>query len=207
MAITREETAVIFANYARATGYTLPVTRNAVTFADDASIGVIYKNAVKAMQQAGIMMGEQNNRFNPTGTATRAEVSTMLHRYIKLTIDPATAQGWVKNDDGRWMYYKNGAAVTGWQIIDGVKYYFYSTGALQTGWVKDDAGSWRFYSGNTMLVGWRDIGANGSSKRYYFTRDGIMAAGKWLEIDGKWYYFYDDGSLADSAKIGPIPQK
>lgn len=28
-----------------------------------------------------------------------------------------------------------------------------------------------------------------------------MVSGKWLEIDGKWYYFNADGSLAKSTKI------
>ena len=199
-AITREEIAVIFANYAKATGYKLPVTREAVTYADASSIGSIYKAAVTAMQQAGIMMGEQNNRFNPKSNATRAEVSATLHRYIKLTIDPATAQGWAKNDAGQYLYYKDGKALTGTQTINGVKYFFNTDGTLKTGWVKD-GGNWRFYSGNIMLVGFWNIGANGNNKTYYFTKDGIMVSGKWLEIDGKWYYFYADGSLAKNTKV------
>lgn len=200
-AITREEIAVIFANYAKATGYKLPITREATTYADAASIGSAYKTAVTSMQQAGIMMGGTGNKFNPKSSATRAEVSSMLHRYIKLTIDPDTAQGWAKNDDGQFLYYKGGKPVAKTQNIDGVKYYFNDNGTLKTGWVKDDAGNWHFYSGNTMLVGFWDLGANGESKRYYFTKDGTMIAGKWLEIDGKWYYFNADGSLAKSTKI------
>ena len=200
-AVTREEIAVIFANYAKATGYTLPITREAITFADSASIGSSYQTAVKAMQQAGIVMGGSGNRFNPKSGATRAEVSSMLHRYIKLTIDPATAQGWAKNDAGQYLYYRDGKALTGWQTIGGVKYYFETTGNLKTGWVKDDAGSWYFYSGSTRLTGWRDIGANGSNKRYYFDTNAVMVSGKWLEIDGKWYYFNTDGSLARNTEI------
>ncbi|ADY55224.1 S-layer domain-containing protein [Syntrophobotulus glycolicus DSM 8271] len=153
-AVTREEIAVIFTNYAKATGYTLPVTSEATAYADNSSIGSTCKTAVTAMQQAGIMMGGANNRFNPKSSATRAEVSAMLHRYIKLTIDPATAQGWAKNDAGQWLCYKDGKALTGWQTIDGVKYYFNANGTLKTGWVKDDSGSWHFYSGNKMLRGW-----------------------------------------------------
>ena len=195
-AITREEIAVIFVNYAKVTGYKLPVTREATAYADASSIGSTYKTAVTAMQQAGIMMGETNNKFNPKSNATRAEVSAMLHRYIKLTIDPATAQGWALNDDGQYMYYKDGKSLTGTQTIDGVKYFFETTGALKTGWVKD-GGNWRYYSGNKAAVGWLDI----SDKRYYFTKDGIMVSGKWLEIGGKWYYFYADGSLAKNTKV------
>ncbi|MEA4847019.1 MAG: S-layer homology domain-containing protein [Clostridiaceae bacterium] len=194
--ITREQMAVMMQNYAKATGYKLPVTREATTYADASSIGSIYKTAVTAMQQAGIMMGGTGNKFNPKASATRAEVSSMLHRYIKLTIDPATAQGWSLNDAGQWLYYKDGKALTGTQTIDGVKYFFETTGALKTGWVKD-GDNWRYYSGNKAAMGWLDI----SDKRYYFTKDGLMVSGKWLEIDGKWYYFYADGALAKSTKV------
>lgn len=159
--VTREEIAMILLNYAKATGFTLPVTREAAVFADSNRIGGTYKNAVKAMQQAGIMMGKRNNRFNPQANVTRAEFSAILHRYIKLTIDAATAQGWAKNDDGQYLYYKDGKAFTGW----------------------------------------RDIGSNNVNKCYYFTKDGIMIFGRWREIDGKWYYFNADGSLAVSTKI------
>jgi hypothetical protein len=195
-AITREEIAVIFANYAKATGYKLPVTREATTYADASSIGSIYKTAVTAMQQAGIMMGGTDNKFNPKTSATRAEVSSMLHRYVKLTIDPTTAQGWALNDAGQYLYYKDGKAFTGTQTIDGAKYFFNTDGTLKTGWVKDGE-NWRYYSGNEATVGWLDI----SNKRYYFTKDGLMVFGKWLQIDSKWYYFYADGSLAVSTKV------
>lgn len=199
-AVTREEIALILQNYAKATGYKLPVTREVIIFADNSSIGSSYTAAVKAMQQAGIMMGGTGNKFNPKAGATRAEVATMLHRYVKLTIDPATAQGWAKNDDGRYMYYKDGKPLTGWQTIDGVKYNFFANGTLQTGWVKD-GNNWRFYSGNKALVGWWNVGSETSKKRYYFDVNAVMVSGKWLQIDGKWYYFYSDGSLAVSTKI------
>ena len=199
-AITREEIAVIIANFAKATGYTLPVTREATTYADASSIGSTYKTAVTAMQQAGIMMGGASNKFNPKLNATRAEVSSMLSRYIKLTIDPDTAQGWTLNDAGQYLYYKDGKVLTGTQTIEGVKYVFNTDGTLKTGWVKD-GDNWRFYSGKTMLVGFWDLGTNRNNKTYYFMKDGLMVSGKWLEIDGKWYYFNTDGSLARSTKI------
>ena len=146
------------------------------------------------------MMGGTSNQFNPQSSATRAEVSSMLHRYIKLTIDPSTAQGWAKNDAGQYLYYKDGKALTGTQTIDSMKYFFETTGVLKTGWVQD-GNNWRFYSGNIMLVGFWDLGANGSNKTYYFDTYGNMVSGKWLQIDGKWYYFNADGSLAKSTKI------
>ncbi|WP_283674649.1 hypothetical protein [Butyricicoccus sp. Marseille-Q5471] len=29
---------------------------------------------------------------------------------------------------------------------------------------------------------------------YYFTSDGVLVSGKWLQIVGKWYYFYSAGT-------------
>jgi hypothetical protein len=83
-AITREEIAVIIANFTSATGYTLPINDEKIAYGDASSIGGPYKTAVTAMQQAGIMTGNTDKKFNPKSNATRAEVSSMLYRYIKL---------------------------------------------------------------------------------------------------------------------------
>ena len=128
--VTRQQMAVIMANYAKAMNYTVPKTREAVTFTDSANIASWAKDAVKAMQMAGVIMGKDGNRFDPTGTATRAEVAVVLHRYVELVIDPATAQGWEKNDSGVWMYYEDGKAVTGEKTIDGTTYHFDAKGLL-----------------------------------------------------------------------------
>lgn len=159
--VSREEIALIFSNYIKACGYSLPIVREDISFTDKDDIGSSYQDAVKVMQQLGIMMPEEDNRFNPKAKVTRAQVSMMLYRLIKLTIDPDMAQGWAVNDLGQRMYYKDGKALTGWQVIG---------------------------SGDNM-------------KRYYFTEDAIMVTGKWLELEGKWYYFNTDGSLAVSTKV------
>ncbi len=128
--ITREQMAVIMANYAKAMGYTVPKTREAVTFADASSISTWAKDGVQAMQMAGVLAGKGNNRFDPTGTATRAEVATVLQRYVELVIDTNTAQGWDRNDSGKWMYYVDGKAATGKKTVDGTTYHFDAKGQL-----------------------------------------------------------------------------
>ena len=159
--ISRQDIAVMTQNYARATGYKLPVSRQSITFADEAKIPAYAKDAVKAIQQAGIMQGKSSNTFDPKGNATRGEASTILRRFVELVIDEGTARGWVQNDAGQWQYIgENGKPVIDWLTAEGGKY------------------------------------------QYYFTTDGIMVAGKWLEIEGKWYYFNANGSLARSTKIG-----
>jgi hypothetical protein len=37
------------------------------------------------MQKAGIISGKEGNLFDPQGTATRAEVSSVLRRFVELT--------------------------------------------------------------------------------------------------------------------------
>ena len=128
--ITRQELAALMVNYAKAMKYTLPKTREAVTFADDANIGSWVAEAVKAMQMSGVMNGKNENRFDPTGTATRAEAAAVLRRFVELVIDPATAQGWDQNDSGVWTYYVDGKPVTGEKTIDGTTYHFDAKGLL-----------------------------------------------------------------------------
>ena len=156
--INREQMAVIMANYAKKLGYDLPKTLRAVTFADNAQISSWAKDAVKAMQQAGILAGKANNRFDPKGTATRAEVATVLRRFVKIVIDPQTANGWQQNDSGQWSYYRNGEPVKG-LLSDDQKWY------------------------------WLD------------KTTGMMFAGGWKQINGKWYYFYTDGTMAVNTTI------
>ena len=130
--ITREDMAVMMVNYAKATGYTLPVSRQAATFADDAKISAYAKDAVKAIQQTGVISGKPNNLFDPQGNATRAEASTILRRFVELVIDEGTARGWVQNDAGQWQYINtNGKAVTSnWLTSGENKYYFDDKGVM-----------------------------------------------------------------------------
>ena len=169
--ISREQMAVIMANYALACGYTIPKTREAVIFADTSSIGSWAKDAVKAMQMAGVLNSKDGNRFDSQGTATRAEVSAVLHRYVELVIDPATAQGWTQNDAGQWLYYENGKPITGWKQVDGKWYYLDTAGLMQSG-------------------GWKQIGG----KWYYLYADGSMAVS--TKIDG--YEVGPDGAWKES---------
>jgi hypothetical protein len=85
-----------------------------VTFADNAQISGWAAKEVKAMQQAGILAGKSGSKFDPQGTATRAEVATVLRRFVEIVIDPQTALGWMQNHSGSWQYMKNGKLATSW---------------------------------------------------------------------------------------------
>jgi len=123
-AISREQMAVIIANYAKVIGFDLPKVHTENTFADHTKIGAWAKDAVKSVQMAGIISGKDGNIFDSQGTATRAEVSAVLRRFVELAISSDTAQGWTMNDSGKWMYYENGKPVTGKKNIGGSTYTF-----------------------------------------------------------------------------------
>ena len=168
--INREQMAVIMANYAKKLGYDLPRTLKAVTFADNANISSWAKDAVRAMQQAGILTGKNGNKFDPKGTATRAEVATVLRRFVEIVIDSQTANGWQQNDSGQWSYYRNGKPVKGW-LSDDQKWYWLvkATGMMFAGGWKQIDGKWYyFYPDGTMAVNTTidgyTIGSDGARK-------------------------------------------
>ena len=168
--INREQMAVIMANYAKKLGYDLPQTLKAVTFADNAQISSWAKDAVRAMQQAGILAGKNGNKFDPKETATRAEVATVLRRFVEIVINPQAANGWQQNDSGQWSYYRNGAPVKGW-LSDDQKWYWLdrATGMMFAGGWKQIDGKWYyFYTDGTMAVNTTidgyTIGSDGARK-------------------------------------------
>ena len=94
--INREQMAVIMANYAKKLGCDLPKTLQAVTFADNAQISSWAKDAVKVMQQAGILAGKNGNKFDPKGTATRAEVATVAPMAVATIIPTVLSWRWYR---------------------------------------------------------------------------------------------------------------
>ncbi len=99
--VTREQMAVMMQNYAKVIGFTLPKFHAENTFADSTKIYDYAKGAVKIMQMAGVISGKNGNIFDPQGTATRAEVSAVMRRFIELAISSDTAQDWTMNDSGK----------------------------------------------------------------------------------------------------------
>ena len=86
--VTREQMAVMMTNYAQQMGYAIPTPLAAVTFADNDTISAWAAKEVAAMQRAGIINGKDGNRFDPQASATRAEVSAVLRRFVESVIVP-----------------------------------------------------------------------------------------------------------------------
>lgn len=85
--ITRQDMSVMISKYAaNMTKEALQSTNSEVKFADEQNISGYAKDAVTAMQKAGIINGVKNTlgsySFNPRANATRAEAATMIANYI-----------------------------------------------------------------------------------------------------------------------------
>ena len=119
------------------------------------------------MQRAGILAGKDNGRLDPKGTATCAEAAAMLRRFVEITVDPQTANGWTENDSGTRFYRRDGKPVTGW-LKEEENWYWLDNG------------------GTPFINGWKQI----DSKWYYFCSDGKMAVN--TVIDG--YSLGPDGA-------------
>jgi len=180
--ITHEQIAVMMANYAKSSGYTLPTVKKAAAFTDSAKISDWAKDAVTAMQKANIIIGKDSRRFDPQGSTTRAEAAAILHQFVENVISSRSAEGFSNSstDLNKRVYYtQNGNALTGWQTINGARYYFSGDNVMHTGWLSIDKKQYRFY------------------------RNGKMIAGKWVQIGSKWYYFRKDGTLMTSSVLSP----
>ena len=65
-------------NYLKFKGADLEFNNNKIDFTDDSQLSSWAKDAVYYMQQTGIISGMPDGSFRPRGTATRAEVATIL---------------------------------------------------------------------------------------------------------------------------------
>jgi hypothetical protein len=83
--VTRQDLAVILLRYTEYAGEQFPTTRQLVTFADENQIADYAQNAVQTLYTGNIISGKPNDLFDPSGSATRAEVAAVLHRLAEKT--------------------------------------------------------------------------------------------------------------------------
>ena len=81
--ITREQLTAIFYRYADYKGYKLTITGNLDKFEDADKITDYAKTVMQWAVGNGLIKGKSENLLDPQGTATRAEISAMLHRFVE----------------------------------------------------------------------------------------------------------------------------
>lgn len=71
--------------YASAAGFNTTATANLNSFTDSASVATWAETAMQWAVGTGLIKGDENGALNSTGTATRAEVATVIVRLLELS--------------------------------------------------------------------------------------------------------------------------
>ena len=82
-AITREQLAAILRNYAAYKGLDVSASGSLSTFTDAASVSDWAKESVEWAVGSGLLGGYEDSTLQPQGTTTRAEVASVLQRYLE----------------------------------------------------------------------------------------------------------------------------
>lgn len=81
--ITREQMAAILYRYAQFKGYDVSNTGNLSGYTDAAQVSEWARTAMGWANAQGLITGNTATTLNPTGSATRAEVATILMRFVE----------------------------------------------------------------------------------------------------------------------------
>lgn len=81
--ITREQMCLMLVNYMEHKEITLDVSDEEVSFTDADQIADWAKEAVEFCAGAGLVQGPGDGTFNPKGTASRAEVATLITNFVR----------------------------------------------------------------------------------------------------------------------------
>ena len=81
--VTREQIATIIARYSKLQDLSSE-DQIETTFADSNAISDWAVDSVRYCRQIGLILGDDNNQFNPQNSTTRAETAAILYRYMQM---------------------------------------------------------------------------------------------------------------------------
>jgi hypothetical protein len=91
--VSREQMATMIARYVNYAGITLNESdRKVAAFADRSAVSSYAVDAVELMRKTGIIVGDDNQNFNPSEKATRAQAATVFFRLISASTEPDSEQ-------------------------------------------------------------------------------------------------------------------
>ncbi len=81
--ITRQDLAMVLMRYIGMTGTEYMTTQEYIYFADEVEIADYAKGAIQTLNKLGVLNGIGENRIAPRDSATRAQASAMLRRFVE----------------------------------------------------------------------------------------------------------------------------
>ena len=91
--VTRQQMAAILYRYAAWKGWDVSQQGNLFQFTDWAQVQGYARTPLAWANAAGLIQGKENNLLDPAGTATRAQVATILQRFHSAYVVPAEEEG------------------------------------------------------------------------------------------------------------------
>ena len=89
MEITREQMVAMLYNYAKYRGYDVTASADLSAFADTASVSAWAQPAMQWAVAEGYISGMGDSQLAPQGTATRAEIASVIMRFMEATAESA----------------------------------------------------------------------------------------------------------------------
>ena len=89
MEITREQMVAMLYNYAKYKGYDVTASADLSAFADTASVSAWAQPAMQWAVAEGYISGMGDSQLAPQGTATRAEIASVIMRFMEATAETA----------------------------------------------------------------------------------------------------------------------
>ncbi len=85
--LERQQLVTVLYNYSKKMGYDVNAEQDLSKFADASSVAAYADMAMKWAVKNGIITGKDGNMLAPAGVATRAELATIIKRYITTFVD------------------------------------------------------------------------------------------------------------------------
>lgn len=112
----------------------------------------------------------------------------------------ADAASWKKTKYGYVYTYSDGSiAKSGWLKVGKKTYYIQPDGTRKTGWLKTKQGAKYYFDKDGVMAANKRLKFSDGS--YYFLSNGKMAVEYCLKIGKNFYYYGRDGRLADTAYL------
>ncbi len=86
--VSRQELAALIARYMKLKNQSFPENPLIESFKDQGKISDWAEESCETVRLAGIIGGDEKGNFNPESNATRAEIATMIMRYMENSMDP-----------------------------------------------------------------------------------------------------------------------
>ena len=145
-------------------------------------------------------IGDEIYSFDKDGVAKKYDTGfqySSIRGWYRITTE-GLKQKWYYNDD-------NGVRYTGWHKIDGKWYFFGEDGRMYAGeYYQENNNTYYFKKNGEMLTGWyKDVFFGDNYHWIYAASNGVLYEYKWLNEDGKWYYFsdYNDGMYTNGTNV------